>query len=379
MVKNLIDNKFSFLIHAIDLDDVFRKLGFLRPFPPRVVEGLIRRLPPFKISSITGIETPYAKTEGSFVSVPLTTRQMLTLPETFVLKRIIQAGRVAEKHGARIIGLGAMTSVVGDAGVTVAKNLNAAVTTGNTYTVATALQGLCRAAEIMGNSIEEAEVTIVGATGSIGSVCARLLARDATSMTLFARDHRKLDRLAETILDETGLSVSVTSNISRALEKADLIVAVSASADALIQPDDLKPGAVICDVARPRDVSVKVAEARDDVLVIEGGVVEIPGDVDFHFNFGFPARTAYACMAETMILALEGRFENYSLGRELSLEKVEEISSLAKKHGFRLAGFRSFEHSITEEEILKVKANAARKRGASQTGSKARRKAIAVK
>ncbi len=114
----------------------------------------------------------------------------------------------------------------------------------------------------------------------------------------------------------------------------------------------------MCDVARPRDVSTKVAETRDDVLVIEGGIVEVPGDVNFNFDFGFPPRTAYACMAETMILALENRFENFTLGRELTVKQVDEISLLAKKHDFRLAGFRSFERPVSLETIKRIKERA---------------------
>ena len=96
------------------------------------------------------------------------------------------------------------------------------------------------------------------------------------------------------------------------------------------------------------------------MLVIEGGAVEVPGEVDFHFNFGFPPRTSYACMAETMILALENRYENFSLGRELSLERVREIARLAAKHGFKLAGFRSFERQVTDDYIAGVKKAAGR-------------------
>ena len=98
---------------------------------------------------------------------------------------------------------------------------------------------------------------------------------------------------------------------------------VTSAVDAVIEPRHLRPGAVVCDVSRPRDVSVRVAQQRDDVLVIEGGVVAVPGAVDFRFNFGFPPRTSYACMAETMILALEGRYESFSLGKELELERVQ--------------------------------------------------------
>ena len=157
---------FAFIIHPIELDDVFRKLKFMRNWPVPISEAVVKALPPFKVSDITGVRSAYAETSGHFVSCPLTSKQMVTMPEEKVIKKIIKAGKVAEKLGAKIVGLGAMTSVVGDAGITVAKHLNIAVTSGNSYTVATALQGTKKAAQMMGIDLAQAEVLIVGATGS---------------------------------------------------------------------------------------------------------------------------------------------------------------------------------------------------------------------
>jgi predicted amino acid dehydrogenase len=42
-------------------------------------------------------------------------------------------------------------------------------------------------------------------------------------------------------------------------------------------------------------------------------------------------------MAETMVLALDGRYESYSLGKHVRIEQVHEIAWLARKHGFRLS------------------------------------------
>jgi fatty aldehyde-generating acyl-ACP reductase len=126
----------------------------------------------------------------------------------------------------------------------------------------------------------------------------------------------------------------------------------------IIHPEYLQPGSVVCDVARPRDVSAMVAGKRDDILVIDGGMVDVPGPVDFHFNFGFPPGKAYACMAETVTLALEGRFKDYTLGKDISRQRVDEITALAAKHGFRLNGFRSFERAVTEEQIETVRQRA---------------------
>jgi predicted amino acid dehydrogenase len=101
-------------------------------------------------------------------------------------------------------------------------------------------------------------------------------------------------------------------------------------------------------------------------LVFEGGLVEIPGpEATFNFDFGFPPRTSYACMAETIALALEGRYENYSLGKDLTVAQVKEIADIARRHGFKLAGFRSFEHAVPEAEIERIRFNAQRARQAS--------------
>jgi len=349
--------EFGFIVHPLNTDDIFRKFSFMKKWPKSWVETVVRALPPVMTARISGITSPYGSVDGCFVGVVLTSEQMLKLPAEFTLRKIIDAGKKAAKAGAKIVGLGAMTAVVGDAGLTVARNLDIAVTTGNSYTVATALEGTEKAAALMDIDMSRAEVAIVGATGSIGSVCARILARKVNFLTLIARNVSQLEKLADRILEETGLAVKVTSNVKEAVKRADVILAVSSAAESIIDPEDLKPGAVVCDVARPRDVSVKVAEKRDDVLVIEGGLVEIPGDVDFNFNFGFPPKTAYACMAETMILALEKRYENFTIGRELTVRQIDEINALAAKHGFKLAGFRSFERPVTMEEINRIKEN----------------------
>lgn len=359
-----MSGRFAFIIHPLEIRDVARKFAFTRHLPERVLELAARFAPPVVASHITGVESPHNAAEGWFVGCPLSARQMTTLPERFVLNRIIAAGRVAERLGARVLGLGAFTSVVGDAGITIARELDIAVTTGNAYTVATALEGAMQGAAIMGHDVGTAEFAVLGATGSIGQACARILARDVRHLTLIGRSQARLEALAQRILQETGLVVQISTDLDRALPRADVIVAVSSAVDALIHPHHLKPGAVVCDVARPRDVSRQVAEQRDDVLVIEGGVVEVPGPVDFRFDFGFPPKTCMACMAETMILALEERYEDYTLGRDLTVERIDEISALARKHGFRVAGLRSFERGLTQEEIEAVRRRAQERRAA---------------
>ena len=349
--------KFGFIIHPLDWQDIERKFPYAAKVPPGWLEKACCFMPPIVASHITGIRSSTGlEAEGWFIGLTLTPHVMLEkLPTEKVIKKIVAAGRKAAECGAKIVGLGAFTAVVGDAGISVARQLDIAVTTGNTYTVATALQGLDYAARAMEIDLKSLPISVLGASGSIGKACARLLAGRGFDVTLVARDKKKLERTAALILEESGVSVRVQTDLSAAVRSAGAIVAVTSAMEAVVDAADLQPGTIVCDVSRPRNVSKAVAEARRDVLVFEGGVVVVPGNVDFGMDFGFPQGTAYACMAETMILALEGRYENYSLGRDLDPNRVEEISRLADKHGFRLAGLRSFERAIAPERFAQVR------------------------
>ncbi len=353
---------FAFIIHPIDPKrDVSRKFPLAgRIFSERQINFLSTFFPPVYISEIEGIRSAATgkQVKGWFIACPLTPDRMLQLPERTVYRKIIQAGRLAEKLGADILGLGAFTSVVGDGGITVARHLQVPVTTGDAYTVAIAVQAVRLAAQMMGIDFENATAAVVGATGAIGRVCAGLLAADVGRLVLIGRRPDALEALEQELKHASGRACLETSTEVRSLEKAQLILAVSSASQAIILPEHLMPGSVVCDVARPRDVSARVAAARDDVLVIDGGMVDMPGDVNFNFDFGFPPGKAYACMAETVALALEGRMEDYTLGKRFTREHVEEITAIAEKHGFRLSGFRSFERAVTPEEIERIRKRA---------------------
>jgi fatty aldehyde-generating acyl-ACP reductase len=353
---------FAFLIHPLKIDDFARKYSFTRRLPSALVEQAFKWIPPRLVSHITGIRSASgARAEGWFIGLPLTPRTLMESPLAFVYRRLIQAGRLAEKQGARIFGLGAFTKIVGDRGVTLAENLNIAVTTGNSYTAATAIEGALLAADRMDILPMNATAAIIGATGSIGTVCSEMLARSVGRLILVARNRESLESLAHRLRTVGRGQAEVETDVQEAIRRAEIILTVSSATDVLIEPEDLRPGAIVCDVARPRNVSRQVYERRNDVLVMDGGVIEVPGNPDFGFDFGLPPRMVEACMAETIILALEGRYENFTLGKDLSLSKVEEISGLARKHGFRLSGFRRFERAITDEEVERIK-TAARKK-----------------
>jgi predicted amino acid dehydrogenase len=345
--------RFGFIVHPLNPRHLAKAYPIARYLPDSVIEFVAARKGPKLMSQITGIQSKTgAVTEGWFIGCPLTPDQMVNkLPLEKVYERLVQCTDMAADLGASLIGLGAFTSVVGDGGVTVQKRSRIGVTTGNSYTVATAIQGTLRAAHLLDIDLPNATLAVVGATGSIGKTCARILSREFGRSIVIGRDPERTAAVASEI---PGAEASVDVN---SIREADVIVTVSSAGKELILPEMLRPGCVVCDVARPRDVSARVSKERPDVLVIEGGVVRVPGDVQFNMTFGFPEKTAYACMSETMLLALEGNPDlfNFTLGKEVSVEQVELISSLADKHGFELAELRSFEKALGEEAITRAR------------------------
>lgn len=342
--------RFAFVVHPISVKDVSRKYPLLRYVPDSIVSGLMRFKKPVIVSDITGVRSKTGQSvEGFFVACPLTPSQLTSMKLSQAYDKIAACTELAARHGAEIVGLGAFTSVIGDGGISVASRSPIPVTTGNSYTVATAIQGLMSACSRVGIEARKATLAVVGATGSIGQTCARMLSSSFSETILIGRDIERT-RLVASEIPNAWASMDLSD-----LQRADAVITVTSSDSAVIEPRFLKSGAVVCDVARPRDVSTRVQRERDDVLVLEGGVVRVPGEPDFHFNFGFPPKTAYACMSETMILALEDRKECFTLGKDVAPDKVIEIAALAEKHGFELAGLRSFEKAVSEESISRAR------------------------
>ncbi len=334
-----MDN-FAFVIHPLaPKRDVVRRYPLLgKVLPKSLIHFFARFWPPVYISHVTGIRSRDngKEIEGWLVACPFTARQMLRLPPERVYNKIVRTGRLAQRQGANLLGLGAFTSVIGDGGVTVAERLAMPVTTGNSLTVGLVVDALRECASDRGVWLELSTAAVVGATGSIGVACVEMMAPLVRDMVLVGRRDIDLARARARAEAAGGQQVYPTKNLDD-IRCADLVISATSAADPIIYSRHLKKEAIVCDVALPADVAPSVKEEREDVVIIKGGIVDVPGDVDFHFNFGLPPGQAYACMAETMVLALEGRYENYSLGKEIQIEKVHEITRLARRHGFRLA------------------------------------------
>lgn len=351
---------FAFIIHPLDINLI--SIAFNEPNLKYKKMTLLKKvfewLPSFNCSEVTGLKSITGKKEtGYLIYCPLLPEQMISLDQKFVLNRVIEGGRIAQELKAKILGLGAYAAQVGRKGTIVEKSISIPVTAGTHYTISTAIEGTLGVAEKIGIKLKESSVSVIGATGSIGKICSHILSEMVGELALVARKKDMLEIFASSLREKTSTKILTSDNILDVIKHSDIIVMATTTPEPLIDMEDLEPGTIVCDISRPRNVSMKKGAFRKDVLVIDGGIIKPPGNVKFNFYFGLPDGLCYACMAETMILALEERYESYSLGGDVSLEKVKEISSLGKKHGFKLAELRSFDTIVTSKIIQNVSEN----------------------
>jgi len=287
------------------------------------------------------------------------------------------------------------------------KDEGIAITSGNSYTVISAVDAINMAANNLGLDLCNSTVAIVGASGSIGKGVAVMISEKVSKIILvgnsnnakIAKDRllitaaeilkhirslvtekRELQpgSLAERIAaletlpgDESTLDdflkfamafcdenspIQLSTSINDDLRKAEVVVCATSSTKNLLNEQNLGRGAVVCDISRPKNIDREVEFKRPDVLALDGGVIKVPGLPFFGWNFGLDDGLAYACMAETMMLALEKHYEHTSVGSSgVTIDSVLFLKNLALKHGFELTGLRSFDEPLDSKKLESIK------------------------
>ncbi len=332
---------FAFFIHPLNINDLYRAISDLQNKSVEFIESVIKFIDPF-VAVEMEIETMISeKVYGLFIVIPLLAKQFID-DEKLAMSKLIKASKLAIKFGAKIVGLGAFTSVVGKAGMSLVKTFGNTLyfTSGASYTIASSLEALNMTIEEKKLNKSDLVVSVIGATGAIGKSIVKLIHSDYKKLFAIARNKSRLNALKNEIKSD---KIIITTDIQNACINSDIIITATSNPNEMIFPHYLKDQAIICDISMPHNTSKEVIEKRKDVTILEGGIIELPSEPKFKklFNnlswddiIGYPKNNVLACMAETIILTAEEKYQNYSIGRNIDEKKIREIDSLAKKHGF---------------------------------------------
>jgi predicted amino acid dehydrogenase len=259
---------------------------------------------------------------------------------------------LARDLGAKLVGLGGFTSIVGGAQEEkLPKELGLATTSGNSLTAALAMAQLRTLLERLGWSLADRTVAVLGATGDIGKACAMALIAqlNARRVQLIARNQFKLDKLKSELSNHFhGIDLDLSREAIEAA-RADIIVAATSAAQPLLTESQLQSGALVCDIGYPNTLAYS-PDPRPDILTFHGGLAQSPYQLPITHYTRLPSPDLlHGCFAETLTLALAGRYESYSLGQgHITIEQMQTIFDLAQTYGFRPAPLYRLSQPITD-------------------------------
>jgi acetylornithine/succinyldiaminopimelate/putrescine aminotransferase/predicted amino acid dehydrogenase len=335
---------YAFLMHPTRLDDfAATNPGFeqLSSAQLRRFGAYLAGMPPLVVLRIPSLRTPSGKSvEGFLLSLPWLPEEMTRRGRRPVSAAVAQAVDLAARCGAQVVGLGGHTAPFSGRGQDVVGR-GPAITTGNALTAGMAVAAIRRALADRALDVREIAVAVVGARGSVGGLCARLLARDRPRRLLLvgnpATGRGVLDSLRRELEWAPG-TVTVTTDLRR-LDECAAILTASGAARAILSDMPLSSGTILCDIAKPPDVS-QTLRARPDLFVFDGGLVSWPDStirVGAGNLLGFPDGVQLACLSETALLALADDRRDHGIGGDVPVAEVDYVMELAARHGFRLA------------------------------------------
>ena len=319
---------FAFLVHLRGPEDADRVgLGrFLRSYSrdDADYERKLTSIPPVVSSEVRFRST---SARGEVICINRLPAQM-TGPQA--RRDVLAAAHLAISRGAKMIGLGALTTSATGSGLTIVRDLprNVTLTNGNALTAAVVRQNVVAALRsLLGSDARGAVVAIVGCTGSVGGAATRLLSSAGYRLILIGRNRQRVER------EFADLPTATHSECLEDIGLADVVVLLSSDPSARVAHDLPGEGSIVIDCAQPANIPRTLFPefARRSISVVEGGIVRIP-DYSSTDDFGFsdPAET-FACLAETYILARCGIREHH-VGRRTA-EDATRVERLAARFG----------------------------------------------
>lgn len=337
----------AFLIHPMTVRDVWevRRFRWLLPFycrgliPGRAVSWMARFARPMKVDDIRPIVTADGRRARVYlIGVPLLPDQIRSEPGLAV-RRAVQASDLAANLGATVLGLGAYWSVVGNKGLDVQARSPIAITNGGAYTAGTIKMAVPLVlARLRDRGVDPARATaaVVGANGVVGFGICRAVVAHVGRLIMVGRDQGRLERSMELLARRhPGAAIEATTGLER-LRDAELIFTATSEPQPVVLFEHVREGVLLFDLGRPPDVDASVHEVPG-VEVIPGGIVRLPGGPRGRIeDLGYGPGLVPACLAETIIIALDACFERASLGDRTRSEDVEYYVTRAQALGFEV-------------------------------------------
>jgi fatty aldehyde-generating acyl-ACP reductase len=324
------------------------------PLPEEEIKDILPWIPPRTVCHVEVGSVAGVKANGVYIDsfIPPDRLEAAFMHDN--IARVRGAAAYAIKAGAKIVSLGGFSSILIEGNFDqLPERHDTVFTTGNTLTVGFIVQGIQKMCALEGRNLRRSTLLIVGATGDVGSGCARCLAPLVKRVQLSARNPERLRKLAAE-LEADGVQVEISAPHFSA--EPDIVICAASLASPSLLLGRIAPGAIVCDAGYPKNLSPNAL--MPDARIFFGGLGQIAGGMSFTPDFHgalnrhpFPD-VVHGCLLEGMALALEGRYEPFSQGRGyITQRRVEEIETIAERHGIYLAPLYNADGPVEHQQI----------------------------
>jgi predicted amino acid dehydrogenase len=289
-----------------------------------------------------------SRCSGKEWTIPLTP-EMILRNQNLAVEMTAKACQRAQEWGADIVGLGLMLGKVGRRGQDVKDRVDISITNGDSYLVFHAAQVVNNLLNFLEWQPETTKIAVYGFPSTIGTTLTEYLLSQGMGVVLIARETAHVQKLMRNISERYETPVELATTFSQALQETSIVL-TAGSAVQKLNPDDIDAPLIVVDVSFPRNVF----RESNKMLVIDANSIPLPKELNSAAGY-LPERTP-TCLAELILLSLEGKKESFSLGRTLSLEKINEIGTLAKRNGFVTDILYSFDKPIEVKRLNYFKA-----------------------
>jgi fatty aldehyde-generating acyl-ACP reductase len=252
---------------------------------------------------------------------------------------LIRSGiEVARTLGCSLVSLGQYTSILTKNGRSLADISDVGITSGNSYTVALALEAIERIISERGADPAQLTLAVVGAGGNIGRTCAGILSSQFRRTLLIGSEQpqsrTRLERLAAR-LPRAMVATSIDD-----LAQAHVVVSAINGIDAPLGPNEIGPDAIVCDISLPPSVQRETAMLRPDVTILKGGLARLPHGEDLEIaSYPLPAGQCFGCLGEALLLGLAD-VRDHSFTGSVTTAKVQQVKALAQRFGLELVDYK---------------------------------------
>lgn len=363
---------YSHLAHYGYIDDLYREQDFIKDFDSNALQAWSQGSYPIVLEmQIDNFEAKNKWICGWYILVPNYTEELLR-DKSLRQKKILQAATLAKKLGAKFSGMAGLMASFTKGGKFLAEHMpDFGFTTGHSFTIANIYEIFSNVTKEVSLDLSKSCIAIVGAAGSIGSGVAKLISENNIK-DLYLIDRSNMvstAKLKKLKIELDLLNSNNSTHISKCIEdasKCDLLIVATNSSTSFIKSEHLKKGAIIIDDSFPKNVSRSLLKEREDIILLEGGVSQMPKKQNGYVARNIPdlldlsvsklisCKQSYGCLCETFILAAFDHKGNYGLG-DADPELAKEIMKKGKQLGFASAVFQNYGFAVEESRLVQVK------------------------